>query len=201
MIRVRTKINDSIESLYEKDAHMEADLLGGLADIWRLNGVAPLRTRRIEASDLPPLERRLLDHSDRMTPTLEHHHGTRLALRVLGENKSGATYVRKVVLVTADTGRIVELAAIRIEMASFDAKTQDIIFEGRKPFGAVIAESGLVHHCAPAAFLEILPDGDLWRDLGRVGAARPLYGRRNLITGEDGPTIADVIEVLPPVED
>ncbi len=145
--------------------------------------------------------RSLLDHQSDMTSTLEKFHGEPLVLRVLARRQVGNTLSRRVVLVGEESGKPVEFGAIRIDLESFPATARELIREGRRPLGALLAEFAIPYRSRPKLFLKVKTDQEIEAalEIAAEGSPPHLFGRENALLTADGRMLAEVIEILPPL--
>jgi hypothetical protein len=162
-------------------------------------GLPPLRLERCAGDTVPLPYRRLLVHSSDMTPTLRTFYGGPLEVRVLSRDLETATYLREVVLELIGEARPVEYGVIRIRLDHFPPRARRLILEERLPLGAILEQEGLGHLSWPQAFFRVEADGRL-SDVLRVPQAGTLYGRRNVLLDGTRRLLAEVIEILAPVE-
>jgi hypothetical protein len=134
-----------------------------------------------------------------MTPTLEAYHGERIGLRVLARELRGDTLLRQVLLTRESDGRAVEYGAIAIYLDRFPTGARQEILECRVPLGTILGVHGIRHQSCPRAFIRIRSDAALGAALG-LSEPCSLYGRRNVHKDPDGADLAEIIEILPPLE-
>jgi chorismate-pyruvate lyase len=169
-----------------------------LEPYYRRLGLRLPSTDRRAPDALPSAYRRLLAHSDDMTPTLEAFYGRPLQLKILSRDREFELYRREVVLELTGTGRPVEYGAICIHLQHLPPAARRWVLEGEQPFGRILEQEALAHLSWPQAFFSVRSDAYLERLLG----ARPdtlLYGRRNVIVDGRRRLLADVVEVLAPI--
>lgn len=155
---------------------------------------------RIEGEMMPQPYQSLLVHKGDMTPTLERHHGGRISLKLFDRRLGDDGWLtRWVALVLDDGGRRVELGAIRINLNLFSAEARRHILEGRRPLGTILNEDGISHISRPVAYFRVRSDELLNESFGLTGA-HMLYGRRNVLYNNAGEPLAEVVEILPPME-
>jgi chorismate-pyruvate lyase len=145
-----------------------------------------------------PYHRLLVGNHD-MTPTLEAFHGQRLNVRVLDRQHEADTYRRLVLLTLADSGRAVEFGAIVIDLSCLTPTARQLVLAGGRPLGSILADEDIVHASQPRAFVRVGPDPFINDALG-VPGDRSLYGRRNVLTVPGNRVLADIIEILPPID-
>jgi hypothetical protein len=157
------------------------------------------RLDRLQDHEVPPPYRSLLVHSSDMTPTLERFYGQRLQLAVLSREHEADSYLREVVLTPAQASRPVEYGVIRICLSHFSPRAGRRVLEEQQPLGAILQAEAIPHISWPQAFFRVESDGHMETvlDLPEAGA---LYGRRNVLLDGTRRLLADVIEVLAPVE-
>ena len=153
----------------------------------------------IEGGAMPQPFRQLLVHDDDMTPTLEAWCGSELRVRPYHRQERGGEYHRCVALEEVGTGRPVEFGVIRIMLPMLPPMVQDRVREASRPLGGILAEAGIEHHSHPVGYFRVR-SCDLINDALRLTGSLTLYGRHNRLTAADGRLIAEVIEILPPLE-
>lgn len=150
------------------------------------------------AGDVMPLPYRdLLAHQRDMTPTLESFHGGDIVIEVLRRERHDESYSREVVLRMEGTGRAVEFGANQIHLRHFPSEARWLILQERLPLGRILKDHGLPHQTRPLSFFRLTADDFIARSLG-VKPGELLYGRQARISGLDGETLSEVVEVLPP---
>jgi hypothetical protein len=152
----------------------------------------------VDGGDIPEPYRRLLVHNSDMTSTLEKYHGEKIALRVLERKLTSDWLARHIVLEGMDSGRPVEYGAIRINLGALDHEVQEQVFECRDPLGGILNQHGVQYGSCPGAFFRVHSSELMNRVLG-LDRPRWLYGRCNCLADLSGRTIAEVVEVLPPM--
>ncbi len=199
---------------------LESDALSPLRTFYAQADLAPPVIATLGGEQMPQPYRGLLAHDDDMTPTLERFHGGRIHLRVLhsrspvtggaapvtggtapatGGRRYGATLMREVVLLLDADETPAEFGAIRIHLDGLPENARRQIHEGRRPLGAILAAHGVPHVNRPSAFLRVTPDPVIIEAMGLVGPDH-LYGRCNTIRHASGEPLAEVVEILPPME-
>lgn len=168
-----------------------------LDSLYRMCGMTPPTAAGAEGQDLPEPQRRLLVHQSDMTPTLEAFWGETIVLRTLQRRLDERSLTRLVVLELEKSGRAVEFGAIIIHLAPFPPDAQELIRGCRCPLGSILARCRIVHTSRPRAFFSLLPDAVICEALG-LPAPAPLWGRKNVLATEEGETLAEVVEILPP---
>jgi chorismate-pyruvate lyase len=158
----------------------------------------PIET--VPGHQMPQPYQRLLVHEGDMTPTLEAFFEATLHLQVLRREQRGEVYFREVLLITDDTGTIVEFGAIKINLALFPPAARQEILRERLPLGTILARHAVAHTSRPKAFLKVTSDDFINSVLGLSGH-QTLYGRRNTLSNLEQHPLAEIVEILPPVKD
>lgn len=153
----------------------------------------------VPATAVPAPYRALLDHERDMTSTLEAFHKSPIQLRVLNSSRNHEHYMREVLLVSANTGRPVEYGAIRITLSAFNSEQQRMVLAERQPLGAILEAAAVPYTSRPGKFIRVKTDEAIQRTLG-LSEAAILFGRCNRLSTNDGLTLAEIVEILPPVD-
>ncbi len=172
------------------------DALYPLDFVYERSGVVLPKVSHIRTASIPDPYRKLLDHEDDMTLTLERHYGGEVVLRPLATFEHGGSYFRRVLLVQAYSGRPVEMGAIRMKLSSFPQAIRRKILANHIPLGRILHDGNIDHKSRPTTFLKIQPNAEMM-GVFWMREPRTLYGRRTEIF--HGPKkIGDIVEVLPP---
>lgn len=134
-----------------------------------------------------------------MTPTLEEFYGRPLGLTVMSREREEDAYLREVVLTLAAEKRPIEYGAIRIHLNRLPPAARRSVLEEQRPLGKILETEAVAHLSWPQAFFRIESDTRT-RSALRLGQAGELYGRRNVLLDGSRHLLAEVIEVLAPVE-
>lgn len=169
-----------------------------VSGLWHHLTLPPPVLAFVTASQLPPDYRCLLDHRGGMTATLERRWGDSLVVELLADDiaTQERALFRFVVLRTQKSGVAVELATIRIPLDRFPALLRTRFIEGRRPFGALLAEAGIAFRAEPVAFFRIAAD-ELVADKAGVAVGTTLYGRVNRLLGASEEVLCETAEILP----
>ncbi|MCS6863202.1 MAG: hypothetical protein NZT92_23085 [Abditibacteriales bacterium] len=154
---------------------------------------------QLEGEDVPEPFKRLLVHQNDMTPTLEAFHGRQLSVRVLMRRQDGDTYARHVLLTLDGSHEPVEFGAIVIHLQHFPPAAREEILQERRPLGAILMAHHIPHTSHPLAFMAVTADDHMKAAL-RLNGTPTLYGRRNVLRDAQGNLLAEIVEILPPVE-
>lgn len=174
-------------------------LLTPLLDFYAEGNLSLPSARRVRPHEVPEPQRTLLVHSNDMTPTLERHHGDRIHVRVLKKICSGEVLSRQVVLVLNATEKAAEFGAIRIYMEHLPPEAREQVLEGRRPLGTILHECAVDHASCPNVYFEVYSDAVIGQALG-LTVEHKLYGRRNVIFAHSQDMLADIVEILPPMD-
>ncbi len=160
--------------------------------------VLPAMAELVEPEHVPEPYHRLLVHQSDMTPTLEQYCGERINLRVLQRIVTEQALCRHVVLESARSKRPLEYGAIRIFLPALSEEARRRVIECRVPLGRILNTYGIAHRSCPGGFFKVQASPVMIRAL-KLDGPRWLYGRCNCLSGEAGPIIAEVLEILPPL--
>ena len=174
-------------------------LLYPLTDFYAQAGAESPVVEVIDGPAMPQPYRRLLVHDRDMTPTLEEFCGGPVHLEALRVRRAPEALYRQVLLVPDAGGSPVEFGAIRIELAPFGEKPRELIAGCRKPLGAILRDFQIPHASRPTAFFMVQPDAVI-RDALGLENGPTLYGRHNVISDPQDRVLAEVVEILPPLE-
>jgi chorismate-pyruvate lyase len=162
-------------------------------------GISLPRIERIDGESVPEPYKSLLVHSQDMTPTLEQYHGDTLHLQVLRSEVRNEFYFREVVLKLDGRERPVEFGAIRIDLSLFAAGARQLILAEHLPLGHILKDCAVAHSSRPKAFLRVASDEFMNRVL-ELSGANTLYGRRNTLLDPQQRALAEIVEILPPID-
>lgn len=151
----------------------------------------------VDPSALPVPYRELLVHSRHMTVTVEERHGGPVDVQVLVSRRVGDVYARKILLRLRSTGRPVQFAVTRIDLAQLAPAVRDEIESERIPLGRILIQHGVMRAVRPTAFYRATPTPILCDWLG-LAAPLPLFGRLGVLSVDGRPAI-EVAEILAPV--
>ena len=117
---------------------------------------------------------------------------------MLRRDQRGDFYFREVVLLLDDTEQPAEFGAIKIRLGLFPPPARRLIMEERLPLGHILKDCGVTHYSRPKAFLRVRSDDFINRAL-RLTGVHTLYGRRNTLADAQGRSLAEIVEILPPM--
>jgi chorismate-pyruvate lyase len=153
----------------------------------------------IPPEEIPEPQRSLLVHQADMTPTLETYFETRIDLKVLKAVQVDMVVKREVVLFLHGSRTPVEFGAIQIHLSNFLSDHRELILANQVPLGTILNEQRIPHVSHPSAFIRVIPD-QVIREALEITEPVWLYGRCNSLKDPDGWPLAEVVEVLPPLE-
>ena len=156
--------------------------------------------REIAAAEMPEPYRRLLVHNRDMTTTLEAFHGVRTHLRLLTSKAEGGVYRREVVLALVSLETPVEFGAATIQLDLLPPEARQAVIGAQRPLGGVLIGFGVKFISRPKAFISIEPDETISRVLELELCSTTLYGRCNALLDAQDRVLADIVEILPPVD-
>lgn len=156
------------------------------------------RLQQLHGDNVPEPYKTLLVHSSDMTPTLERYFGQELGLTVLSREREGHSYLREVVLTLGPERSRILYGAIRIFMNHLPLRVSERVLQEQYPLGRILQTEALPHLSWPQAFFRAQTDSHMSALLGTRGSCS-LYGRRNVLLDGSRRLLAEVIEVLAPV--
>ena len=112
-----------------------------------------LSVARSEA--VPDPFRRLLDHSNHMTSSMESFHGCRVDLRIVNRHTEPA-YAREIMLHRTD-GSPVQYGIVRMRFDSVDNDLKQQILKGMTPLGTLLIQADVLRHIDDVQILECFP--------------------------------------------
>jgi len=173
---------------------------GWAALLERFYGKLGLPMPRIQDTDgqsMPEPYRRLLVHSCDMTPTLEAFYRQPMRLTVLTREQQDYSYLREVVLKSANDARPVEYGVIRICLDHLPPPASLRVLEEQRPLGNILQSEAIPHLSWPQAFFRVESDSHLAHVL-HLAQPGTLYGRRNVLLDGSRRLLAEVIEIAAP---
>jgi chorismate-pyruvate lyase len=168
-------------------------------EFYEVSGTPLPQVAQIDGADMPDPFRSLLVHNRDMTPTLAEAYQKEMKLRILNRVINQSIFSRQIVLEVEGTANIAVFAAIKIYLDLFDPESKHIILEGKKPFGNVLHDQGIIHSSRPQAYISVNSDHTINQALGLTGQ-HVLYGRRSALLNSSEIPLAQVLEILPPTQ-
>ncbi len=148
---------------------------------------------------MPEPYKQLLVHECNMTPTLEAFYTSRIHIERLNVVPDKQECSREVVLHLDTDKRPVEYGASRIFLNNLPQEAVDQICEGHMPLGTILNQNNCEHTVELSGFFKVKPTS-FFSNVFLSTHGTALYGRRNTLVAPDGKPIAEVCEILPPVE-
>lgn len=176
-----------------------ANMLYPLTDFYASVGAQVPRITVMDGSEMSQPYRRLLVHNNDMTPTLEAYCGQAIHLKPLRVRVTDEALYRQVLLVVNGAEWPIEFGAIRIDLPRFEEEPRRLIVEGYRPLGTILHQHAIQHRSKPSAFFAVEADAVIADAFG-IEPSVTLYGRHNTIYNPKGGTLAEVVEILPPLE-
>jgi chorismate-pyruvate lyase len=170
-----------------------------LEHFYRRAGLPLPGVERLRGDELPQPYMGLLVHSSDMTPTLEGFYQQPPGISVLSRQVLGDLYFREVVLHVSSGTRPIEYGVICIHLDHFPEMARQLILAEQRPLGNILQSEGIGHIGWPQAFFQAESDSHMGAVL-RLRQPCVLYGRRNVLLDGSRRLLAEVIEVLAPVE-
>lgn len=177
---------------------IEPDPLYPLSKFYRKDKHPLPQVEFIHRSEIPEPYNSLLDHTEDMTSVLQRFHGKTIRLNLIKLFEEDGRILREVVLVD-EHGRSVEFGAIEIHLMNFPPLARDLIRASVLPLGAIIQQNSVSYISRPKTFLKVRSDSVINRVFD-LSNERILFGRTNLLTGQENKPLAEVVEILPPME-
>jgi chorismate-pyruvate lyase len=174
------------------------DLLYPLTLFCENGGHALPSCEAIDGESMPQPYRDLLVHQGDMTSRLEAFHGGEIVIEVLHHEHTAESYRREVVLRVEATSLAVEYGAIEIELGEFEGELRRLILEEHLPLGGLLNRFAITYRSQPRAFIRLGADA-VMQQVFEMPEAQVFYGRCNVLLGEQGQTLARIVEVLRPV--
>ncbi len=175
------------------------DLFYPLDEFYSAYGHAFPAIEKIDPEAMPEPYRSLLVHDGDMTPTLEKFHGSRISLKLFDKHVNGKRLSRRVALMLDSNATPVEFGAIIIHLEPFPEDARQHILECIRPLGTILNEDVIAHQSHPASYFRVKSD-DLINETLDLKGELMLYGRQNILTNQTGDALAEVIEILPPID-
>ena len=153
----------------------------------------------VAGNAIPQPYQDLLVHNLDMTSTLEKFHGARIHLHILSSQQRDDFYYREVVLLLDGSNRPVEFGAIKMNLGLFAPAARQAILKGHLPLGRILHENGVSHASRPKAFIKVKSD-DFINSALQLTGSHLLFGRRNTLLDPKQNSLAEIVEILPPVD-
>ena len=154
------------------------------------------RFEQVENQTIASVYRKLLDHTNHMTVTVESHHGDTVDVQVLRSDVLGMHYRREILLRTRKTKVVVQYGIVRLNTRFLADKPRNEILEQRIPLGRVLIENNVLRKIELFDLLRV-ECGPVLADFFGVPVGTVTYGRTALIHCDGEPAI-ELLEVVRP---
>jgi len=157
----------------------------------------------VEADELPPPARELLDHRRTMTEVLAEHFACEVDLRVLESctDPEIGVYRRRIVLVTREGRRVVEHGWLTVELGALPPRAAEELVAGDAPFGRHLRTLATEFRIEPDRWFRAVVEGEVAEGLGVRAGARTVGRCSRIVAVDDGRVLARAVEVLAPLEE
>ena len=142
--------------------------------------------------------RMLLAHDSHMTVTVERFHNGPVNVQVLESRLDGAHYARKILLVRASDGVVVQFGIMRLDFSAVSPEIRHAVEARRTPLGRILIEHNVLREIVPMAFLRVMPGPAIAEWFGPKLGLVVTYGRLGAIHFDEKPAI-EVLEIVAPV--
>lgn len=154
------------------------------------------RFEQVDNHSVPSVYRKLLDHTNHMTVTVELHHRDTVDVEVLRSDILGEHYRREILLRTHNTRRVVQYGIVRLNTKFLADKPRNEILEQRIPLGRVLIENNVLRKIELFDLFRV-ECGKVLSDFFGVPIGTVTYGRTALIHCDNEPAI-ELLEVVRP---
>lgn len=154
------------------------------------------RFERVDSQLVPSVYRKLLDHTNHMTVTVEAHHCDRVEVEVLRSDVIGEHYRREILLKTQAAKTVVQYGIVRFNTKYLANDPRNEILAQRKPLGRVLIEHNVMREIELFDLLRVECGPVLAKHFG-VAPGSVTYGRTALIHCDHEPAI-ELLEVVRP---
>ncbi|MEQ1829372.1 MAG: hypothetical protein ABL921_25635 [Pirellula sp.] len=151
---------------------------------------------RVDRADVPDVYRKLLDHTNHMTVTVESHHSDRVDVEVLRSDIAGDHYRREILLRTHLGKSVVQYGIVRLNMKFLSENPRREILAQQKPLGRVLIEHDVLREIELFDLLRV-ECGPVLAKYFDVEEGTITYGRTALLHCDDEPAI-ELLEVVAP---
>jgi hypothetical protein len=153
----------------------------------------------VPADQVPDPYHRLLVHTHHMTVTVEDYFQSPVDIRVLDFWITDQEYARKILLITQNTGRVVQFGLVRINLGVCTEAVRNEILEGKTPLGRVLIRHNMLRRIEPLVYLRVTL-GEVMARWFAVAAGTETFGRIGVIFTGEQPAV-EVLEILAPVSE
>src|SRR5690606_38127883 len=100
--------------------------------------------RRLESAEMPAVARKLLDHENHMTVTVEAFHRDSVNVQVLDKVVTDEHYARKILLTRQSDGGVVQYGIMRIKFGLLEDEVRAQIESEQVPLGRVLIQHNVL---------------------------------------------------------
>lgn len=150
----------------------------------------------VDRRSVPDVYRRLLDHSNHMTVTVELHHSDSVDVEVLRSDNVDGHYRREILLKTHAKKHVVQYGIVRLYTKYLAEKPRLEILSQHKPLGRVLIEHNVLREIELFDLLRV-ECGQILSKVFDVPLGTVTYGRTALIHCNHEPAI-ELLEVVRP---
>jgi len=141
--------------------------------------------------------RMLLAHDSHMTVTVERFRNGPVNVQVLESRLDGAHYARKILLVRASDGVVVQFGIMRLDFSAVSPEIRHAVEARRTPLGRILIEHNVLRQVHLTKLWKVTPGAEL-RQLFGMKAGEVTYGRTAIIHCDGEPAI-ELLEIVTPV--
>ena len=151
---------------------------------------------RREAGKCPEAYRQMLAHQAHMTVTVESRHACPVGVQVLESRRTGAHYLRKIILRRNSDQRVVQYGIVRLALAALKPEVRDEILAQKIPLGRVLIQHNVLRQVQLNALWQVECGAEL-AELFQVEVGHQTYGRTALIYCDGEPAV-ELLEIVAP---
>lgn len=155
--------------------------------------------RQVTSQELAPVERRLLDHDEHMTVTVESHHGSPVDVRVIDRHVTPTHYARKILLTRQSDQRVVQFGLFRLNLSTVSEDVRREILAESQPLGRILIQHDILRNVRLLALWKVEPGEELCRYF-ELAQPTTCYGRTALIYCNRLPAV-ELLEIVAPSEE
>ena len=141
--------------------------------------------------------RMLLAHDSHMTVTVERFYNEPVDVRVLGTQRTGEHYARKILLTRQSNGHVVQFGIMRLDFSCVSPQVRREVESEATPLGRILIAHNVLRVVHLTKLWRVTPGADL-RKLFGISADHITYGRTAIIDCDGKPAI-ELLEIVAPV--
>lgn len=155
------------------------------------------RFQRVPSRELPPAYRRLLDHEQHMTVTVESFYGQPVDVRVLGFGQDQRHYWRRILLTRQSDRHVVQFGIVRLDRTCLQPEVRSAVESRRVPLGRILIEHNVMRDVELLTLWRV-EMGSALRALMPARSSDRTYGRTARIHCNGEPAV-ELLEIVAPV--